>query len=187
MGVTEGTFWELSSVWPDNWSHPCHLDRLLGNSMTWKILILVPKGKHFLSSFIVYPKTTFSYKVQDMAVSIHHLALSFHRPDIPWHFLWLNSCCWILYSMEKCDLCKEKYGKVHSTTSILSTFILHMILCRCIDCKESFMSSDFNTSKSAIHCFEYCFTSEARLGYTLFFLLLPIVFYLTEFLTLTDR
>ena len=112
MGVTEGTFWELSSVWPDNWSHPCHLDRLLGNSMTWKILILVPKGKHFLSSFIVYPKTTFSYKVQDMAVSIHHLALSFHRPDIPWHFLWLNSCCWILYSMEKCDLCKEKHGKV---------------------------------------------------------------------------
>ena len=49
------------------------------------------------------------------------------------------------------------------------------------------MSSDFNTSKSAIHCFEYCFTSEARFGYTLFFLLLPTVFYLTEFLTLTDR
>ena len=49
------------------------------------------------------------------------------------------------------------------------------------------MSSDFNTSKSAIHCFEYCFSSEARLGYTLFFLLLPIVFYLTEFLTLTER
>ena len=50
-----------------------------------------------------------------------------------------------------------------------------------------FTSPDFNTTRSAIHCFEFCFSSEARLTYTLIFLLLPIFFYLTEFLTLTDR
>ena len=59
---------------------------------------------------------------------------------------------------------------------------------RCQECREVFTNPhEFNTSRSAIHCFEYCFSSEARLGYTLFFLLLPIIFYLTEFLTLTDR
>ena len=41
--------------------------------------------------------------------------------------------------------------------------------------------------QEAIHCFEFCLSSEARLGYTLTFLLMPIIFYLSEFLTLTDR
>ena len=58
---------------------------------------------------------------------------------------------------------------------------------RCEECQTVFTSPDFNTTRSAIHCFEFCFSSEARLTYTLIFLLLPIVFYLTEFLTLTDR
>ena len=58
---------------------------------------------------------------------------------------------------------------------------------RCVECQTNFTSPHFNTSQSAIHCFEFCFSSEARLTYTLIFLLLPIIFYLTEFLTLTDR
>ena len=58
---------------------------------------------------------------------------------------------------------------------------------KCKQCKEDFNSSNFNTSSDTIHCYESCFSSEARLGYTLAFLLLPILFYLTEFLTLTDR
>ena len=58
---------------------------------------------------------------------------------------------------------------------------------RCEECREVFQSPEFNTTRSAIHCFEYCFSSEARLAYTLTFLLLPVVFYLTEFLTLTER
>ena len=59
---------------------------------------------------------------------------------------------------------------------------------RCEDCQEVFRDkSKFNASRSSIHCFEYCFSTEARLGYTLTFLLLPIIFYLIEFLTLTER
>ena len=72
---------------------------------------------------------------------------------------------------------------------------------KCIRCKEAFTSPTFNTTKvnvqfelfqncylqEAIHCFEFCLSSEARLGYTLTFLLMPIIFYLSEFLTLTDR
>ena len=72
---------------------------------------------------------------------------------------------------------------------------------KCIRCKEAFTSPTFNTTKAnvqfklfqncylqeAIHCFEFCLSSEARLGYTLTFLLMPIIFYLSEFLTLTDR
>lgn len=58
---------------------------------------------------------------------------------------------------------------------------------KCEECKLDFNSSNFNTSKETIHCFESCFSSEARLGYTLTFLLLPILFYFTEFLTLTER
>ena len=58
---------------------------------------------------------------------------------------------------------------------------------RCEECKQVFSSPEFNRTRTTIHCFEYCFSSEARLGYTLTFLLLPILFYLTEFLTLTDR
>ena len=58
---------------------------------------------------------------------------------------------------------------------------------RCEECQMAFKSPVFNTTRSTIHCFEYCFSTEARLGYTLTFLLLPIVFYLIEFLTLTDR
>ena len=58
---------------------------------------------------------------------------------------------------------------------------------RCEECQQVFKSPVFNTTRSTIHCFEYCFSTEARLGYTLTFLLLPIVFYLIEFLTLTER
>ena len=58
---------------------------------------------------------------------------------------------------------------------------------RCEECQQVFASPAFNETKTTIHCFEYCFSSQARLGYTLTFLLLPILFYLTEFLTLTDR
>ena len=62
-----------------------------------------------------------------------------------------------------------------------------VVMLRCVECQTVFTSPAFNTSQSAIHCFEFCFSSEARLTYTLIFLLLPIIFYLTEFLTLTDR
>ncbi|XP_023331306.1 uncharacterized protein LOC111703561 isoform X3 [Eurytemora carolleeae] len=58
---------------------------------------------------------------------------------------------------------------------------------KCEECKKDFNSTNFNTSQDTIHCFESCFSSEARLGYTLTFLLLPILFYLTEFLTLTEK
>ena len=46
--------------------------------------------------------------------------------------------------------------------------------------KQVFSSSEINTQQTTIHSFEYCFSSEARLGYTLTFLLLPILFYLTD-------
>ena len=58
---------------------------------------------------------------------------------------------------------------------------------KCEECQQVFKSPTFNTTRTTIHCFEYCFSTEARLGYTLTFLLLPIIFYMIEFLTLTDR
>eukprot|EP00092_Neocalanus_flemingeri_P005491 GFUD01005921.1.p1 GENE.GFUD01005921.1~~GFUD01005921.1.p1 ORF type:complete len:1477 (-),score=243.09 GFUD01005921.1:84-4514(-) len=58
---------------------------------------------------------------------------------------------------------------------------------KCERCQEVFLKPEFNTTRTTLHCFESCFSTEARLGYTLTFLLLPILFYLTEFLTLTDR
>jgi len=67
-----------------------------------------------------------------------------------------------------------------------NTYVNKSII-RCEECQQVFSSPAFNTTRSTIHCFEYCFSSEARLGYTLTFLLLPILFYLLEFLTLTDR
>ena len=58
---------------------------------------------------------------------------------------------------------------------------------KCDRCQEVFLKPDFNTTRTTLHCFESCFSTQARLGYTLTFLLLPILFYLSEFLTLTER
>ena len=54
------------------------------------------------------------------------------------------------------------------------------------EANDNFQEANDNFQE-AIHCFEFCLSSEARLGYTLTFLLMPIIFYLSEFLTLTDR
>jgi len=75
----------------------------------------------------------------------------------------------------------EYYYQYNNNTYVNKSII------RCEECQQVFSSPAFNTTRTTIHCFEYCFSSEARLGYTLTFLLLPIMFYLIEFLTLTDR
>ena len=144
-----------------------------------KIGNLFVRNKFFelLSYFIDY------YQDENLVDFVCDMAVSFNRPDIPWHIFWFPTCYWVLCSMAECYLCKQEHWKV-CTFNYHQTFIDHY---RCQECREVFRSPEFNTTRSAIHCFEYCFTSEARLGYTLFFLLLPVVFYLSEFLTLTDR
>ena len=149
--------------------------------MIWKTQTHWQKGKFFKQSY--FP-----------------LSLTFTRMKI-----WLTLCVtWLCPSIGLTFLdiffdsllAIEYYAQWQNVTYVnksIERFVLLIdikhsyIIIRCQECREVFRSPEFNTTRSAIHCFEYCFTSEARLGYTLFFLLLPVVFYLSEFLTLTDR